>query len=134
MKCDSKFLFPTLCHSVHLQVAHLGVMTMVLSVLVYGSKTWTLYKRDVRCLDRFHLQCLQRILGIQWSDKVPNTDALLRASAQGMESAALGWSRLQVQLLYGRLKLGKRRPGRRKLRYRDTVKINLCNLNLFSKS
>ena len=118
--------------------------SMVLSVLLYGSETWTLYKRDVRYLDRFHLQCLRRILGIQWSDKVPNADVLLRASAQGMESMLvwnqLRWvghvcrmddQRIPKQLLYGQLKLGKRKPGRQKLRYQDAVKINLCNLNLF---
>ena len=60
--------------------------SMVLSVLLYGSETWTLYKSYVNYLDRFHFQCLRRILGIRWSDKVPNTDVLLRASAQGMGS------------------------------------------------
>ena len=90
---------------------------------------------------------LKRILGILWTEKVPNTDVLLRANAQGMESM-LVWNQLRrvgqvcrmndrripEQLLYGRLKLGKRKPGRQKLRYQDAMKINLCSLNLFSRS
>ncbi|CAH8590987.1 unnamed protein product [Dicrocoelium dendriticum] len=38
--------------------------SMVLSVLLYGSVTWTMYRRDVRYLERFHQQCLRRILRI----------------------------------------------------------------------
>ena len=42
--------------------------------------------------------------------------------------------RIPKQLLYDQLKLDKRKPGQQKLRYQDVVTINLCNLNLFSRS
>ena len=92
-----------------------------LFVILYGSETWTPYKRDMRYLERFHLQCIWRILGIQWSEKVPNTDVLPKANSQGIESMLvwnqLRWighvcrmnnQRIPKQLLYGQLKLGER--------------------------
>ena len=49
---------------------------------------------DIRFLDSISLQCLRQILGIQWSDKVPNTDVLLRANAHGVKSMLL-WNPLR---------------------------------------
>ena len=36
----------------------------VLSRLLYGSETWTLYSRQDKRLNIFHLRCLRKILGI----------------------------------------------------------------------
>ena len=33
----------------------------VLTVLLYGSETWTTYRRHIRLLERFHQNCLRRI-------------------------------------------------------------------------
>jgi len=38
--------------------------TFVLSILLYGSETWTLTQADWNRLDSFHLQCKRRILHI----------------------------------------------------------------------
>jgi len=49
----------------------LGVcQTLVLSVLLYATDTWTLLLADVRTLDAFHQKCLRQLLGIQWYDGV----------------------------------------------------------------
>ena len=48
----------------------------VLSTLLYGSESWTLYARQERRLNVFHLRCLRRILGIKWQDHIPNKDVL----------------------------------------------------------
>ena len=45
----------------------------VLSTLLYGSESWTLYTRQERRLNAFHLRCLRRILGISWQDHISNT-------------------------------------------------------------
>jgi len=37
---------------------------MCVSVLLYGSEAWTLYRRHVKALEAFHIKCLQGILGI----------------------------------------------------------------------
>ena len=34
------------------------------STLLYGSEAWTVYRRQVRKLESFHIGCLQKILGI----------------------------------------------------------------------
>ena len=39
---------------------------LVISVLLYGSETWTLLKADKRRLEAFHMNCQRRILGIRW--------------------------------------------------------------------
>ena len=44
----------------------------VLTVLLYGSETWRMTKRDEDKLDSFQHKCLQKILKIQWPMKVTN--------------------------------------------------------------
>ena len=120
---------------------------MVLSTLLYGSETWALYRHNIRYLERFHLSCLRRILGVRWSDMIPNTEILRRAGVQGIEAMVmlhqLRWAghvcrmdstRIPRQLLYGRLKAGKRRVGRPTFRYVDSLKRSLlaCDLNMCS--
>ena len=134
-------------HNLKMETKLAVYKAMVLSVLLYGSETWTLYRRDIRYLDRFHLQCLRRILGIQWSDMTPDTAVLRKANTKGIEALLvlnqLRWvghicrmddQRIPKQLLFGQLKIGKRKPGRQKLRYQDTVKVNLSNINLDCRS
>ena len=36
----------------------------VVSILLYGSESWTLYSRQERRLNTFHMRCLRKILGI----------------------------------------------------------------------
>jgi len=45
---------------------------LVISVLLYGSETWTLTKADERRLEAFHMNCQRRILGIRWFHFVTN--------------------------------------------------------------
>ena len=44
--------------------------TLVLSVLLYASDTWTLLSADVLTLDAFHQKCLRQLLGIRWYNRV----------------------------------------------------------------
>ena len=48
----------------------------VLSVLLYGSETWTLQREDERRLNAFSTTSQRRILGIRWYHRVSNTDVL----------------------------------------------------------
>jgi len=45
---------------------------LVISVLLYGSETWTLRKADERRLEAFHMNCQRRILGIRWFHFITN--------------------------------------------------------------
>jgi len=67
--------------------------TVVLSILLYSCETWTIYRRHIHCLDKFHLRCLKHITGIKWQDKIPNTEDLERCKMTRIETMPqLCWS------------------------------------------
>ena len=47
---------------------------LVLSVLLYGSETWAMTKKDWMRLEAFHTKAQRRILGIKWSDFTTNVE------------------------------------------------------------
>ena len=47
--------------------------SLVLSVLLYGSETWTMRKTDSDKVQAFHMSSQRRILGIRWYDHVTNS-------------------------------------------------------------
>nr|VZI13062.1 unnamed protein product [Spirometra erinaceieuropaei] len=49
---------------------------VILPTLLYGAETWTVYTRQARRLNHFHLSCLRRILRLNWQDRIPDTDVL----------------------------------------------------------
>ena len=117
----------------------------VLSTLLYGTETWTLYSRQECRPNTFHLRCLRRILGITWQDRVPNKDALAQAGVPSM-FALLGQRRLHwldhisrmedgripKNMLYGKLSTGAGSVGRPTLLFKDVCKRDLKagNINL----
>ena len=116
----------------------------VISVLLYGAETWTIYRRQLRRLESFHAKSLCRILGLSWRDLVPFTEILRRAKATSIESLILlrrlCWAghvqrmpnnRLPRQLLYGELATGRRSMGGQKLRYKDQLSASLrkCSMH-----
>ena len=115
----------------------------VLSTLLYGSESWTLYSRQERRLNSFHLRNLRRMLNITWSDRVTNTDVLLRTGLPSMhtllQQRRIRWlghvrrmedGRIPKDLLYGELAAGSRALGRPKLRFRDVCKRDLKALDI----
>ena len=48
--------------------------TNVKSVLLYGAETWRMNKTTLKRIQTFVNQCLRKILGIKWMDKVSNKD------------------------------------------------------------
>ena len=110
----------------------------VLSTLLYGSEAWTLYSRQERRLNAFHLRCLRRLLGITWKDRVTNKDVLAQAGISSMfamlTQRRLRWlghvcrmddGRIPKDVLYGELATGSRPTGRPALRYKDVCKRDL---------
>jgi hypothetical protein len=51
----------------------------VLSMLLYGSESWTLYSHQERRLNAFHMRNLRRLLGITKQDRVRNTSVSAQA-------------------------------------------------------
>ena len=125
-------------HNVRLSTKIKVYNAVVLSSLLYGSETWTLYRKHVNKLEQFHQRALRCILGIRWQDRITNTEVLNRSTSQSIESllvkAQLRWvghvirmedNRMPKQLLYGELASGKRNLGRPKKRFKDAIKVNL---------
>jgi len=54
--------------------------TCILSILLYGSETWTLLQEDLRKLKVFHTRSQRMILGIRWHDFVSNTEVVDRTN------------------------------------------------------
>ena len=115
----------------------------VLSTLLYGSEAWTLYSRQERRLNSFHLRCLRRILGIKWTDRVTNVEVLTRANIPSLftllQQRRLRWlghvhrmpdGRIPKDLLYGELATGKRAKGRPQLRFKDVCKRDMKALDI----
>jgi len=50
---------------------------LVLSILLYVSKTWTLLASNMKAIKSFHMKCQRRILGIRWNDFVRNSEISL---------------------------------------------------------
>jgi len=49
---------------------------VVLTTLLYGCESWTLYRRSIRRLDQFHLRYLRKIARVKCQGRIPNTDVL----------------------------------------------------------
>nr|VZI02831.1 unnamed protein product [Spirometra erinaceieuropaei] len=56
---------------------------VMLPTLLCGAETWTVYTRQARRLNHFHLSCLRRILWLSWQDRIPTL-----MSWNGWESSA----------------------------------------------
>nr|VZI45102.1 unnamed protein product [Spirometra erinaceieuropaei] len=51
---------------------------VILPRLLYEAETWTVYTKQARRLNHFHLICLRRVLRLNWQDRIPDTDVLER--------------------------------------------------------
>ena len=110
---------------------------VVLTTLLYGSKTWTAYRRHEKQLNHFHLRCLRNLLHIHLQDKVPDTEVLRQANFPSIitttRKAQLRWAghvsrmpddRIPKQFLYGELCHGKRTVGGQRKRFKDSPKVS----------
>ena len=115
----------------------------ILSSLLYGSETWTMYARQEKRFNTFHLRSLWHILSISWQDKVTNTDVLSCAGLPTMYSLLrqhwLHWfghvchmedGQIPKYVLYGELTSGQRSTGHPQLRYKGACKRDMKALNI----
>ena len=102
-----------------------------------------MYRRHGRQLNRFHLNCLRKILHIKWQDKFPDTEVLQRTGFTSIHTLLLKsqarWAghvvrmedhRLPKKMLYCELAQGKRNVGCPKKRYKDNLKASLRELHI----
>ncbi|XP_063590147.1 uncharacterized protein LOC134767028 [Penaeus indicus] len=115
----------------------------VLSVLLYGSETWTTYTRHEKKLNAFHMRNLRRIIGVSWKDHVTNEEVLTRTGSHSMfyilKARRMRWlghlrrmndGRLPKDILYGELSSGQRQRGRPVLRFKDCAKRDLAQMGI----
>ncbi|BHF75504.1 hypothetical protein SprV_0501860000 [Sparganum proliferum] len=97
---------------------------VILPTLLYGAETWTVYTKQARRLNHFHLSCLRRILRLNWQDRIPDTDVLEQTGILSiytmLRQMQLRWSghlvrmddeRLPKRLFYRDVATGSRRHG-----------------------
>ena len=131
-------------HDLTLSTKIMVYHAVVISALLYGSEAWTLYQRQVKLLEQFHMKSLRKLLGVTWRDRVSNLEVLRRTSCVPLESILhrnkLRWVghvirsmdniRLPKQLLYGELSTGARTAGGQLKRYKDSTKKVLKASNI----
>ncbi|BHF63534.1 hypothetical protein SprV_0200652700 [Sparganum proliferum] len=128
-------------HGLHLSTILKMYKAVILPALLYGTETWTGYKKQVRRLNNFHLSCLRRILKPRWQDRIPETDVLQRQRTVSicamLRQLQLLWSRHLVRMdderIHKRLFSGDDtrsscRQGGSVRRYNDTLKTSLKRL------
>ena len=134
-------------HNVSIRVKGKIYRAIILSTLLYGAETWTVYRRHVKKLHAFMMRHLRSIMKIRWQDKVTNIKVLKRAGLPSMEDLLirknLRWTghilrmptdRLPRQVLYSQLPDGQRPRGRPRLCYKDTIKRNLKKRDIDTNS
>jgi len=131
-------------HDISLSTKFAVYRAAILTVLLYGSETWTLHRRHIQQLDRFHLRCLRHIAHIQWQSRTQNTDVLEKCKTTGIEAfllqARLRWighvARMpddrihKVLFCFGELAIGKRSVGAPRKRYKDTTNCSVKALQI----
>ena len=105
----------------------------VKSVLLYGAETWRMNKTTLKRIQTFVNQCLRKLLGIQWMDKVSNKVLWERASQVQIEIEILkrrwGWRghtlrKPNTNITRQALMWNKERGGDRKTPGAKTIKKN----------
>ncbi|VDL94866.1 unnamed protein product [Schistocephalus solidus] len=61
---------------IHLKTKLKMYKAVVLTTLLYGAETWTVYSSQARKLNHFHLSCFRRILKLRCQDRIPDTEVL----------------------------------------------------------
>nr|VZI06148.1 unnamed protein product [Spirometra erinaceieuropaei] len=130
-------------HGIQLSTKLKMYKAVILPTLLYGAETWTVYAKQARRLNHFHLSCLRRILRPKWQDRIPDTDVLERTGILSiyaiLRQIQLRWSgqlmrmddeRLPKRLFYGDVATGFRRQGGQIRRYKDTLKSSLKHLQI----
>ena len=125
-------------HHVSIKVKCKVYRAVVLSALLYGAETWTIYRFQVKKLHALMMRHIRQIMNISWRDRITNVEILKRAGLPSMADMLItkglrwighvhrmGRERLPRQLLYSQLEMGQRNQGRPRLLFKDVTKRNM---------
>ena len=130
----------TVIHNHNLRLAKRVAVyrAICLSVLLFGLKTMTLYRRYMSLLEFFHIRHVKEILGLSWRDRVTHNQMLSCTKLQSIQGiltkAQLHRSghvcrmpddRLPKKVLYGQLSEETRLLQGQNKRYEDQLKQSL---------
>ena len=110
--------------------------TLVWTVAMYGSESWTLKKGDERRINAFELWCWRRMLRVSWIEHKTNSwvrekvgvkeeDGLLGKVKAGKIRKYGHWKRRPDSLVLSTIegeRLGKKKKGRRRMGWVDNIK------------
>nr|VZI41081.1 unnamed protein product [Spirometra erinaceieuropaei] len=65
-------------HGLQLSTKPKMYKAVILPTLLYEAETWTVYAKQARRLNHFHVSCLRRIPRLKWQDRIADTDVLER--------------------------------------------------------
>ena len=121
----------------------LSTKLSVYRAIVLTTILWTVYQRHAKKLNRFHLNCLRKLLRVKWQDQVPDTEILEQTGMPSvftmLRQSQLRWAghvtrmsdeRLPKRVLYGELLAGARSQGGPKKRFKDTLKASLKDFGI----
>ena len=105
---------------------------IVLSTLLYGAESWTVYMAQAHSLNAYTMRHLKQILSVKWWHRIPNQDILMKTNMSSMYETLihrnLRWAGhlIRLDLLYSQIKEGHRSVSRPKLHFKDTIKRSLA--------
>ena len=133
-------------HNVSIRVIGKIYRAIILSTLLYGAETWTVYRRHVKKLHALMMRHLLSIMKNRWHDKVTNIKVLKRPGLPTMEDLIrknlrrtghllrMPTDHFPRQVLYSQLPEGQQPCCRLRLRYKDTIKRNLKKGDIYINS
>ena len=131
-------LLPILTHrNVRKQTKARIFQAVVITTLLYGAETWNSTVQEEKRLSAFYNRCLRRMIGVTWQDHMSN-EQLFKLTGQPpltnlLRRKRLTWlghvvrmasTHIPRRLLYWEPP-GRRKPGRQRMRWRDTVARDL---------
>ena len=70
---------------IHLKTRMKVYRAIVIQTLLYSSETWTLYRRQIKRLDKVQQRHLRQLMNISWKDHISDFEVLERAEMPSVE-------------------------------------------------
>ena len=119
-------------------------IVIVLTFFLFGCETWTLYCRNIKWLEQFHMCTFWSILHIHWQDMITHSEVMESAKSSSFEATLLKTQfnfagnviskedhHMLQRLMYGELLSGNQNQGHPHKRQKDNIKENFrwCSVN-----